>query len=338
MNVDIYAVIGGKLNEPVDLRQGQPAQPWLRSGNWSVDLPAGSEYRPVVTHRLSRAPSPGTSARSAIAFNLLFPKLPDSRPPLWDRVLTAAAVDMLTIPAFADPLHVLPVRSFDFVKGILLNLSNRRHCRWDSYASQHISRVRLGYTRSGINKTYALPSTPSRHRWTGWAVSYLQQLLGHSPGVAAIFALALLSSGQSASLIATVSGQIVSEGFPHGASRPHPLRGGGCVVLFIVLPSIIFPLIWLTSSRTVMRVRVRASAPPMLAERSDSAEEEQGVAEDEYLNSSNDWVTAELGYVIWALVVVRMAMYFKLSLLSLAKEVRTTGSTFGERKPRSVGA
>ena len=57
------------------------------------------------------------------------------------------------------------------------------------------------------------------------------------------------------------------------------------VVLSIVLPFIIFPLIWLTSSRTVMRVR--ASAPII---RVDDGEEEQGVVEDEYLDISNVWV------------------------------------------------
>jgi len=42
-----------------------------------------------------------------------------------------------------------------------------------------------------------------------------QKLQSLSPltGAATIFALALLSSGQSASLVATVAGQMVSEGF-----------------------------------------------------------------------------------------------------------------------------
>ena len=44
-------------------------------------------------------------------------------------------------------------------------------------------------------------------------VSFEQQLLIAQTGAATIFALALLCSGQSASLVATVGGQIVSEGF-----------------------------------------------------------------------------------------------------------------------------
>ena len=42
---------------------------------------------------------------------------------------------------------------------------------------------------------------------------YKRQLLIAQTGAATIFALALLCSGQSASLVATVGGQIVSEGF-----------------------------------------------------------------------------------------------------------------------------
>ena len=57
------------------------------------------------------------------------------------------------------------------------------------------------------------------------------------------------------------------------------------VVLSIVLPFIIFPLIWLTSSRTVMLVRMTA-----VAIRVDDGEEEQGVVEDEYLDFSNVWI------------------------------------------------
>jgi metal iron transporter len=67
------------------------------------------------------------------------------------------------------------------------------------------------------------------------------------------------------------------------------------VVLSIVLPFIIFPLVWLTSSRAVMRVR---------AERKGGAEEEQGVLEDEYIDFSNGWIIAGIGYVILALTVV----------------------------------
>ncbi len=54
---------------------------------------------------------------SAIALNLLFPKLP-----LWAGVLLTA-FDVLLILAFADPIHGRPVRSFELVIGILVRIS-----------------------------------------------------------------------------------------------------------------------------------------------------------------------------------------------------------------------
>jgi hypothetical protein len=90
------------------------------------------------------------------------------------------------------------------------------------------------------------------------SLTHTRPLLSLWAGAAIIFALALLCSGQSASLVATVAGQIVSEGFlrwrvsvciatkqeyldsqdlstlashaapPHAAIGPHPLSGSGC--------------------------------------------------------------------------------------------------------------
>ena len=74
------------------------------------------------------------------------------------------------------------------------------------------------------------------------------------------------------------------------------------VVLSIVLPFIVFPLVWLTSSPTVMRVYV--PAPTLPARPGDGAEEEKSVAEGEYLDFSNGRVIASIGYVIWAVIVV----------------------------------
>jgi NRAMP (natural resistance-associated macrophage protein)-like metal ion transporter len=54
---------------------------------------------------------------SAIALNLLFPKLP-----LWGGVLLTA-FDVLLILAFANPLHGRPVRSFELMIGILVCIS-----------------------------------------------------------------------------------------------------------------------------------------------------------------------------------------------------------------------
>ncbi|KAF8204314.1 putative transporter of the NRAMP family [Mycena galopus ATCC 62051] len=102
------------------------------------------------------------------------------------------------------------------------------------------------------------------------------------PPAATVFAIALLAAGQSSSIIATVAGQAVSEGFLNwrvspvvrrlltrliavipsvavavAVGRPgiDALLVVSQVILSIVLPFITFPLIFLTSSKTVMRVR-----------------------------------------------------------------------------------
>ncbi|TCD71138.1 hypothetical protein EIP91_012086 [Steccherinum ochraceum] len=101
-------------------------------------------------------------------------------------------------------------------------------------------------------------------------------------GAATLFALALLASGQSSSIIATMAGQRVSEGFlrwrvspvfrrlitrclgliPSMAVAVAVGRSGvdnllviSQVVLSIVLPFIVFPLLWITCSKDVMRVK-----------------------------------------------------------------------------------
>ncbi|KAH9980785.1 natural resistance-associated macrophage protein-domain-containing protein [Russula compacta] len=386
---------------------------------------------------------------SAIALNLLFPKLP-----LWGGVLFTA-FDVLLILAFADPLHGRPVRSFEFVIGILVLvvlicmciLVSRVPVEWGEAFKGFLPSKALFqhgglYTSVGILgatvmphslflgsalatqdrasvKSVSLPGvtsipatrsrelvgkfldffrpvhTDSSEDFESHAdrpnnslsfikahlrhamVDIIVNLLGlaviinslililasavfHQPGVqvtaadiydahsvlldlvgrgaAIIFALALLCSGQSASLVATVAGQIVSEGFLRwrvsplmrrlltrllslipslvvavavGRSGVNAMLVASQVVLSIVLPFIIFPLVWLTSSRTVMRVRAPAPARPVYKE--DGAELEQNIAE-EYLDFSNRWVVTGAGYVICAVIVVANS-YVLISLV-----------------------
>ncbi|KAF9229594.1 natural resistance-associated macrophage protein [Gyrodon lividus] len=109
----------------------------------------------------------------------------------------------------------------------------------------------------------------------------IMQTLGR--GAAFVFSLALICSGQTASVTATLSGQIVSEGFilwkispflrrlltrlislvpstivavAFGRSGINTLLVASQVALSVVLPFVAYPLIYLTSSRTVMSVRV----------------------------------------------------------------------------------
>jgi len=155
----------------------------------------------------------------------------------------------------------------------------------------------------------------------------LRDMIGR--GAAVIFAIALLFSGESASLIATVAGQIVSEGFLRwhvspvvrrlltrllslipsvimavSVGRPgiNAMLVASQVVLSLVLPFVVFPLVWLTSSRTVMRVPV--PAPARSTQKEEGAEEDPNVTEDVYLYFNNGWVVAGIGYIIWASVVV----------------------------------
>ncbi|KAG9079609.1 hypothetical protein FRC06_007629 [Ceratobasidium sp. 370] len=125
-----------------------------------------------------------------------------------------------------------------------------------------------------------------------------------------LFALALLCSGQSASITATLAGQIVSEGFIEWRISPLARRTitrliglvpsmvvaiaigrqgvdallvASQVALSIVLPFVIFPLVYLASSDVVMRV-------PKL--------------EGGYVSFKNNRLTMSLGYLIFIIVVV----------------------------------
>ncbi|KAG9127978.1 hypothetical protein FRC07_006572 [Ceratobasidium sp. 392] len=125
-----------------------------------------------------------------------------------------------------------------------------------------------------------------------------------------LFALALLCSGQSASITATLAGQIVSEGFIEWRISPLARRSitrliglvpsmvvaiaigrqgidallvASQVALSIVLPFVIFPLVYLASSDVVMRV----PRP-----------------EGGYASFKNNWLSMSLGYLIFIIVVV----------------------------------
>ncbi|KAI0334040.1 natural resistance-associated macrophage protein [Cubamyces sp. BRFM 1775] len=192
-------------------------------------------------------------------------------------------------------------------------------------------------------------------------------LLGNLVGkpAAILFALALLASGQSSSIIATLAGQIVSEGFirwrlspvmrrlftrclglipslivaaASGRSGIDTLLVASQVILSIVLPFIVLPLVWLTSSRAIMSVKkpnknarpastssdaaepVSEAASTFESSGSDAREkarverreEARGVdgagaeaqAEETVVDFSNGWIVMLLGYAIWLVVVI----------------------------------
>ncbi|KZV79212.1 natural resistance-associated macrophage protein [Exidia glandulosa HHB12029] len=120
-----------------------------------------------------------------------------------------------------------------------------------------------------------------------------------------LFAVALLCAGQSASLTATMAGQVVSEGFIEwrvspflrrlvtrllslapsaivasvfGARGIDALLVGSQVALSFVLPFVVFPLVYLTSSSSIMRV--------------------------EGIDYSNGRIVTTLGWLIFGIVVL----------------------------------
>ncbi|KAF8906679.1 putative transporter of the NRAMP family [Mucidula mucida] len=145
------------------------------------------------------------------------------------------------------------------------------------------------------------------------AYDLIRDLVGQS--AATLFAVALLAAGQSSSIIATVAGQAVSEGFLQwrvspvvrrlatrlialipalavavaiGRSGIDTLLVASQVVLSITLPFITLPLIWLTSKFSgVMRVR----GP-------DDAEGGQT-----WVDFSNGYVVIIISGIIWMVVL-----------------------------------
>ncbi|KAI0033957.1 natural resistance-associated macrophage protein-domain-containing protein [Vararia minispora EC-137] len=174
------------------------------------------------------------------------------------------------------------------------------------------------------------------------AADLISSTVGH--GAAIVFALALLCAGQSASLVATVAGQIVSEGFLRwhvspvlrrlltrliglvpsmvvatavGRNGVDTMLVASQVALSIVLPFVIGPLILLTSSKVVMRVRrtpipaqdkksdtmsdANLNSPPRA---STTVQDAEHGATGEFIDFSNSWLTIVVAVLIWTVVVV----------------------------------
>ncbi|KAL0057566.1 Manganese transporter smf1 [Marasmius tenuissimus] len=162
------------------------------------------------------------------------------------------------------------------------------------------------------------------------AYDLIRDLVGQ--GAATLFAIALLAAGQSSSIITTVAGQAVSEGFLQWRVSPvirrlltrllavipsmvvtiavsrrgiDTLLVLSQVMLSIVLPFITLPLIYVTSSRGLMQVRAelgptehQGGLPFGLATPPDA---EGGVETRDF---SNGWVTTVVACAIWLLVSI----------------------------------
>ncbi|KAG2350940.1 smf Mn2+ and Fe2+ transporter [Suillus weaverae] len=168
------------------------------------------------------------------------------------------------------------------------------------------------------------------------AHALINNTIGQAAGL--LFAFALLASGQSASLVATVAGQSISEGFLNWKVSPvvrrlltrllglipsmtvaivvgpngiNFLLVASQVILSIILPFIIFPLICLTSSSRIMRVRktapehkvvspcVEASSLPAITSDSDP----EIVQTEDFVDFSSGKLMTSLGWLIWSVIL-----------------------------------
>jgi len=171
--------------------------------------------------------------------------------------------------------------------------------------------------------------------------------LGNAAGI--LFALALLFSGESSSIIATIVGQTITEGFFYNKWHMKPwirrlftrciaiipclavagavgktglgeALNGSQVALSVLLPIVSFPLIHLTSSKKIMRVRINVDENNELSPRQSSPIPNTSLdgdddaplgtsrykmtveGEAEYVDMSNHIVTTILAWFIWLMV------------------------------------
>ncbi|KXN84965.1 Manganese transporter pdt1 [Leucoagaricus sp. SymC.cos] len=170
------------------------------------------------------------------------------------------------------------------------------------------------------------------------AYDLIRSTVGKPPAI--LFAIALLASGQSASFVATVAGQAVSEGFLRWRISPvirrlltrliaiipsmivaivvgrngiNALLVLSQVILSIALPFVTFPLIYCTSSKTIMRVRKPSSPNYVVDDDKDElspigGSEEGGLGSlengEEWVDFSNGKVMIAICIVIWSIIVI----------------------------------
>ncbi|KJA28340.1 hypothetical protein HYPSUDRAFT_33699 [Hypholoma sublateritium FD-334 SS-4] len=171
------------------------------------------------------------------------------------------------------------------------------------------------------------------------------------PPAATLFAIALLCAGQSASIIATVAGQAVSEGFIEWRVSPVMRRLAtrllaiipsmavalvvgrqgidnllvvSQVVLSIVLPFITLPLLYCTSNRSMMSVRKvkpdAASIPEgssvtevSAMPKTESSSDFENADSDAVVDYSNSMLAVVVGAAIW-LVILAANVYVIMEL------------------------
>lgn len=198
----------------------------------------------------------------------------------------------------------------------------------------------VAYSAILITAGATLSNTPSASSADLFSI-YALLRTSLSKAAATIFALALLLSGQTAGLVVTLAGQIVSEGHINIAIAPWKRRlvtrgiavipaivvagavgreglGGvlnaSQVALSVILPVVSAPLIWFTSRRVVMSVpdeslasdysegRLAAADSPMSMGNEGSGGRVRGEGRMTMVDLSNSWSVSVFGGVVWLFI------------------------------------
>ncbi|KAK6201008.1 manganese transporter [Scheffersomyces amazonensis] len=155
-----------------------------------------------------------------------------------------------------------------------------------------------------------------------------------APVVGTIFMLALLFSGQSAGIVCTIAGQIVSEGHINWKVKPWLRRlitraisilpclaisvsigrnglsialNISQVIISLLLPPLTAPLIYFTCKKEIMRVALTDDDPDyesdsIVSRADDQTDEEQQENSVRYKYMANNWITASVAIAIWLFI------------------------------------
>lgn len=156
----------------------------------------------------------------------------------------------------------------------------------------------------------------------------IKSYLGNGPAV--LFAIALLCAGQSASITATLAGQVVSEGFLEWKTSPMVRRlltrligiipaavvasavgnrgldtmlVASQVILCIVLPTVMVPLVYLCSRRDLMLVKGPEVSTPELSDELPQSRPPSPTPQLVKYYTSPKWITW-LGYILCVVVIL----------------------------------
>ncbi|CUS24857.1 LAQU0S20e01442g1_1 [Lachancea quebecensis] len=147
-----------------------------------------------------------------------------------------------------------------------------------------------------------------------------------APIAGTIFMLALLMSGQSAGIVCTIAGQIVSEGHINWKLKPWKRRvatrlisiipclaislsigrtalskalNASQVVLSLLLPFLTAPLIYFTCKKSIMSVKKHRGEDD-----DTSSEHDTESSSGETVDMSNNWATSILAFIVWLFISV----------------------------------